>query len=770
MPSSPLISSQYLIVPYGNVNAKPMSPHTKSKVKYSRKVQLGLRVLALLGSLGLLFCVIAIKGTSGSLGWIIRVAPGVALLHTVYAVYHLCRSPTGRTPGSSASYMIFAAMIDAGLLPFLAFSAYMAHNEHATGMYGWDTLFGVPLTTWYIVYTTFLLCVIEGGLLLLSLLVGIYLGILFRKISKLPPDMNPLEPNLTSRPHKRNKSELTTSTKHMSQASLVSNKRVSSTADPLIAPGRRVPFMHTRTESADHVQPLASHSARSSRIDASRPDNLNRQSNNSFRGSYVPINKSLPSPPSRPQSAMAPSLNSRRAGTGPGYEPARSSRLAQDDTEWQGTHQNGRVSPLETYHQHVTSAPYSQAQPTNDENVRPVSPVSSGASTPDPDRSAEYIEIKNWYESPHTRNKSSQDYVAIPPQQYRPSTAQQATQDRRQSLYDFDRDLHSPSPEAVEERIDAELRNPLGMNPPTPALPEHQQEEQQEEQQQQQLNTGKRFYEEPIRYALHDAPVNLPPPSQRPKVTARPSSFVGSGSKGRYYGNLRSPVGSVNGSFDGEKHGGERGWGVGTLASAGSDTASNYSKETSERSSTMDSSSLGVGNLVVEKYRSHGGGSGLGVAASWTGNGRRFSFLHEEEEMMQGGGEDDDEVHDGVLHATGDGDGDGDGGGGGGGEYHDEGDRKGRVVSATGHDLSGAYAGLGAEFGRGMGRRREVSGKLAEEGRGHSFAGRTGFAAADPPARPGHAVTTRWHETGNGNGNVAGPGLAAAGWARFKGL
>lgn len=49
-------------------------------------------------------------------------------------------------------------------------------------------------------------------------------------------------------------------------------------------------------------------------------------------------------------------------------------------------------------------------------------------------------------------------------------------------------------------------------------------------------------------------------------------------------------------------------------------------------------------------------------------------------------------------------------------------DRKGRVVSATSadpHDLSStySYAGLGAEFGRGMGRRREVSGKIAEEGR-----------------------------------------------------
>ncbi len=204
-------------MPYGNLNVKPMSPNTYTKVRYSRRVQLGLRILALLGALGLLFCVIAIKGTSGSLGWIIRIAPSVGLLHTLYAVYHLCRSATGRTAASSSSYMLFAAMIDAGLLPFLAFSAFMAHNEHISGAYGWNTLFDVPLMTWYIVYTTFLLCVIEGGLLLISLVLGVYLAIIFRKIAKLPPDMNPLEPNLTARPHKRNKSELATSEKHMSR-------------------------------------------------------------------------------------------------------------------------------------------------------------------------------------------------------------------------------------------------------------------------------------------------------------------------------------------------------------------------------------------------------------------------------------------------------------------------------------------------------------------------------------------------------------------------
>lgn len=62
----------YLIVPYGNLNVKPMSPRTKKKVKYARYVQLLLRTCALLGALGMLVCVICIKGTQDTVGWIIR--------------------------------------------------------------------------------------------------------------------------------------------------------------------------------------------------------------------------------------------------------------------------------------------------------------------------------------------------------------------------------------------------------------------------------------------------------------------------------------------------------------------------------------------------------------------------------------------------------------------------------------------------------------------------------------------------------------------------
>ncbi|KAL8825879.1 MAG: hypothetical protein Q9170_007619 [Blastenia crenularia] len=252
----------YLVVPYGNLNWKPMSPRTRKKVTYVRHAQLFLRICQLLGALGLLFCVICIKGTQGSTGWIIRVPAGIAILHTIYAVYHLARSANARTPGSSASYMIFAAILDAGVIPFLVLTAIMARDQYVepSDTPGhWASLFMFDTATTKIIETTYLVSVVNGTLHLLSLIISIYLAIIFRKISNLPPDMNPLEDNLTSR-HKRNKSELLDN--RTSQTSTAaSSKRDSRVSEPLILPVRSVPFMHTRTESSpniDSIYPLPS--------------------------------------------------------------------------------------------------------------------------------------------------------------------------------------------------------------------------------------------------------------------------------------------------------------------------------------------------------------------------------------------------------------------------------------------------------------------------------------------------------------------------------
>ncbi|KAK3176520.1 hypothetical protein OEA41_007843 [Lepraria neglecta] len=264
-PDGPLINSKefnrhpdsYFVVPYGNLDSKPMSPRTKSKVKWTRLAQLFLRICELLGAAGMLFCGICLKGVD------------------VYATYHLSRSSKGRTPASSASYMLFASFLDVGLMPFLVFSALISHTQsiepnNAPGH--WTTLFGSDQATTKIVYSTFLVSLTNGCMHLVSLIISIYLGVIFRKISQLPPDMNPLEDNLTSR-HKRNKSSLLDN--RMSQATTATaNSQTNSKAeDPLISPPRTLPFMHTRNSSHDNITnvPHPNFSPKVSRTDLAAP-------------------------------------------------------------------------------------------------------------------------------------------------------------------------------------------------------------------------------------------------------------------------------------------------------------------------------------------------------------------------------------------------------------------------------------------------------------------------------------------------------------------
>lgn len=92
-----------------------------------------------------------------------------------------------------------------------------------------------------------------GGLHLLSLAISLWLSIMFRRIVNMPPDMNPLESNFTSRAHKRNKSSVAT----MSTYADSENRLPSSLGDPTLSVISQVdvsrppsvPFMHTRNGS-----------------------------------------------------------------------------------------------------------------------------------------------------------------------------------------------------------------------------------------------------------------------------------------------------------------------------------------------------------------------------------------------------------------------------------------------------------------------------------------------------------------------------------------
>ncbi|KAJ9614155.1 hypothetical protein H2200_002291 [Cladophialophora chaetospira] len=584
----------YIVVPYGNLNAKAMPLNTQKKIVRSRQVQLFLRVCTLIGALGALFCVIAINKTTATVGWIIRCAPAVAILHTLYAVMHLARAPTSRTAGSTASYMIFAAMIDTGLIPFWAFCALISHADWAKNEYGWSSLFKNDDLTYKIIYAFFILSSVEGGLILASLLLDIYLTVKFRQISKLPPDMNPLEPNLTSR-HKRNKSEITD--RNMRNSGLVAAKRESQ-----VSGFKRVPFIHTRTDSADSITLYGSEGARNSRVEFRK--DIDESEKDPWRWSRN-------SSPERPRSAVVPSPTSRAAGSGMDFRPERSSMLKEKPS---------KASSWLSYadYEGVPTPLSENANAELNGEVRPVSPVSAMS-----DHDASFAKVQhereNWFNGSPAHNSQAH----LPQATYHNQTTIPVHNGSRTSLA-------MPPPSAPPKK---RSREPLGMNPPTPT-----------------------------RTPLQDTNGNA---QVRPGPTptgSRPSSFVGSGGKTRFYGNLRSSMGGSPLNSPSR-----------TTSDEGKDfgAAVKEVEDMYERTRTMQTESDYSANFEVygsESEDEDGGKLSAQITTVQTASPSQWN---------------------GVRQAS----------------------------NSTGFDLNRGYAGLGSEFGLGMGRRRDVSGKMLEEGR-----------------------------------------------------
>ncbi|KAF2257841.1 hypothetical protein CC78DRAFT_171846 [Lojkania enalia] len=316
-PDGPLVNfnrhpDSYLVLPYGKTNVKPMNPKVKVVIDCMRWLQLFLRLLNLLGAIGVLLCGIFIRGARDTEGYIMRIPPGVDIVATLYAIYHLLRAAKARTAASSASYHFFALVLDAGFIPFYVFTAILAnrnYNSQAGSTGRWRTFFPTDEETDKVLQAAWLTATTVGGLHCVSLFLDLYLVLVFRKISRLPPDMNPLEDNLTSRrktKHKHKNSSvsviapLSREDKRLSTQSgstTVSGSRHSQT-DPLMSEKdipppdvTAVSFMHTRANSevaySPHTPRSAQHARQSlysqpnsacqSRADLNHRDDLHRR-------------------------------------------------------------------------------------------------------------------------------------------------------------------------------------------------------------------------------------------------------------------------------------------------------------------------------------------------------------------------------------------------------------------------------------------------------------------------------------------------------------
>lgn len=171
------------------------------------------------------------------------------MVHSLYGVYHHSRSATGRPPASTAAYQVFSAVFDLAIASIYAYGAFMTHKD-ATN---WSTRLNDKELLQYLVPACYYTVIGTGALHIVSMLVSLWLGRTFQRIAQMPPDMNPLEDNLTARPswHKRNKSAVSTSTtddeKRLSTPHS-SHYRSGLSYESIPSPNT-IPFMHTRTGS-----------------------------------------------------------------------------------------------------------------------------------------------------------------------------------------------------------------------------------------------------------------------------------------------------------------------------------------------------------------------------------------------------------------------------------------------------------------------------------------------------------------------------------------
>lgn len=132
---------------------------------------------------------------------------GVVMIHCAYGIFHLARPAGARPPASSAGYQTFSAITDLAVLPLYTYGCLSVRNasDHWGTLLNNESLMNYFLPSLY--YTLFAGAVLH----LVSLVIGLWLALKFRQITRLPPDLNPLEDNLTSR-HQKKLSVATTAT------------------------------------------------------------------------------------------------------------------------------------------------------------------------------------------------------------------------------------------------------------------------------------------------------------------------------------------------------------------------------------------------------------------------------------------------------------------------------------------------------------------------------------------------------------------------------
>lgn len=399
------------------------------------------------------------------------------MLSCAYAIFHLARPAGARPPASSAGYQAFASVTDLATLPLYTYGCLSVKNSSAQ----WGTLLSNEALMEYFLpslyYTLF------GGACthLVSLCISLWLALKFRQIARLPPDMNPLEDNLTSR-HKKKFSVATTAT-YLSDE----DKRLSTPLEGLRRSGMpyddidrppAVPFHATRSTprssfgSADfplrQYQITPGNSPKHSPRNSATAEDLKRMS----------------APPSSSHSGNAPAP--------PPRSPWRNSHGAyagvptQDISDFRPPQSRGsaQAPPSPRSYNQASRPGTSSSTPRQQQQSVQGSKEATGSSPPRPARFTEsWYATESLFNRTHARNRA-QKGMSAPPQGYEAIH-------RRYDLSDSDPDSEYEnetataysvmSPPATEIGIDSSYGdlgtmpspghpNPLRSNPSLPSM------------------------------------------------------------------------------------------------------------------------------------------------------------------------------------------------------------------------------------------------------------------------------------------------------------
>ncbi|KAL2887134.1 hypothetical protein HOO65_050255 [Ceratocystis lukuohia] len=229
---------------------------SRQGIKWTRLLQLVLRILEALAAVGVLSLFIAFTKVPSTTSWVFRITGGVVSLHCSYSTYHHYRSPVGRSPASIAAYQIFSGFADAAVIGIYSYGIVTVDRDG----HKWSTILDPSILN-TMISATFYGLISAAAVHVISLFISAWLGYIFRRISSLPPDMNPLDVMFTSRKkhHKKSKSSVgsTLSTSLIKKdvfGASEAHKLSSQAMEELDSPRHSIPFLETLQRSPQNSE------------------------------------------------------------------------------------------------------------------------------------------------------------------------------------------------------------------------------------------------------------------------------------------------------------------------------------------------------------------------------------------------------------------------------------------------------------------------------------------------------------------------------------